>query len=473
MHFPIPSSLLWFALIAPVLPAAEEVRPLHPEGMVELNDNGAWSWFMDERAIVDNGHLIVGSARANGDFGDRGRPGWGNVELAVLDLDSGEVDRIVLHEGLEQDDHNGPGLAVMPDGRYLAPYSKHSTERRLYWRLSKEPGNPYDWDETKSLETPGTEGKQFGGDNVTYTNPFWLSEEPGRVYLFYRGYSHDPNYLVSSNGGEDWEVGGHWLRGRDGYAPYLKFTSNGRDAIHFVATEDHPRNFDNSLYHGFLRGGRLHHSDGRVVAPLHEGLDVETNTWDFTRVFEGGPDRVAWMSDIELDPEGSPVILFTVQRGGEGLPRKQGGDDHRFHLARWNGSEWEQHEVAHAGKRLYSGEDDYTGLGAIDPLDPNHLVISTDADPVTGEPLVSKSDGKRHHELFEGRSDDRGKTWKWTALTRDSEDDNLRPLIPRWDDPDRLAVVWMRGSYTANRGSWTTRVMAAVLERDDDSGGGE
>ena len=28
--------------------------------VIELNDNGAWSWFMDERAIVDGGKLIVG-----------------------------------------------------------------------------------------------------------------------------------------------------------------------------------------------------------------------------------------------------------------------------------------------------------------------------------------------------------------------------------------------------------------------------
>ena len=50
------------------------------------NDNGAWSWFMDERVIVDNGRLIVGSVRAVGRFEDRTNAGWGNVELSVLDL---------------------------------------------------------------------------------------------------------------------------------------------------------------------------------------------------------------------------------------------------------------------------------------------------------------------------------------------------------------------------------------------------
>jgi hypothetical protein len=34
--------------------------------LIQLNDNGAWSWFMDPRVIVDNGKLIVGSVRAIG-----------------------------------------------------------------------------------------------------------------------------------------------------------------------------------------------------------------------------------------------------------------------------------------------------------------------------------------------------------------------------------------------------------------------
>ena len=31
-----------------------QVTLLRPESVMELNDNGAWSWFMDERVIVDH-----------------------------------------------------------------------------------------------------------------------------------------------------------------------------------------------------------------------------------------------------------------------------------------------------------------------------------------------------------------------------------------------------------------------------------
>jgi hypothetical protein len=154
--------------------------------------------------------------------------------------------------------------------------------------------------------------------------------------------------------------------------------------------------------------------------------------------------------------------VFSVQKDGRGLPRGQGGYDHRFHYGRWDGSAWQTHEIAYAGRRLYPGEDDYTGLAAIDPKNVKVIYISTDADPVTGAPLVSAADGRRHRELFRGTTADEGATWSWTPFTANSTVDNLRPIIPKWDDP-RTALVWMRGEYRANRGAWTTAVVALIL----------
>ena len=91
---------------------------------------------------------------------------------------------------------------------------------------------------------------------------------------------------------------------------------------------------------------------------------------------------------------------------------------------------WHHEEIAYAGRRLYASEDDYSGLGALDPNNPNVLYISTDADPVKGTPLISTADGKRHYELFRG---DRGANGKWTftPFTRNS---TLRQSAPA--DPE-------------------------------------
>src|SRR5437899_7350694 len=71
--------------------------------LIQLNDNGAWSWFMDPRVVVDDGKLIVGSVRAVGTFqSGASDPRWGNVEIAVYDLAAKKTATMVLQEHREQ-----------------------------------------------------------------------------------------------------------------------------------------------------------------------------------------------------------------------------------------------------------------------------------------------------------------------------------------------------------------------------------
>ena len=433
--------------------------------LIPLNDNGAWSWFMDERAIVHRDKLLVGSIRSTAQSFREGmsQPEWGHCELAVHDLTTRRTDVVVLHPRFEQDDHDGPALHVLPDGRVLAVYTRHSFERRVFWRVS-ESDDLLQWGPEQVLETPGVDHPPFGGDNVTYSNLFQPSAEGGRVYNYFRSVSHQQNYMFSDDAARSWQYGGMFLKGHQGYAPYFKYATNGVDKIHFVGTEDHPRNFDNSVYHGFVRKGVIHHSDGTVYGPLSRTTEKSGDIWDLTCVYRGDADHVAWVIDLHLDAQGRPVCVFSTQRDGRGLPRGEGGFDHRYHYARWDGAQWVVHEIAYAGRRLYPTEDDYTGLAAIDPQDTSRLYVSTDAHPVTGAPLVSAADGQRHRELFVGVTPDGGATWQWRAVTSDSDADNLRPIVPVWDD-SRVALIWMRGEYLHNQGPWSTRVVAMLDER--------
>ncbi|MGD1155264.1 MAG: BNR-4 repeat-containing protein [Terriglobia bacterium] len=440
---------------------AGQLPPNYVAGsLAQLNDNGAWSWFMDERAIVDKGKLIVGSVRSLGDFAaTQDKPDWGNVEVSVCDLETGHASHVVLHPHFEQDDHDAPAFLGLPDGRYLAVYSKHAVERKVYYRFS-QPGDPLTWSDASVLETPGTD-KRFAGDNVTYSNLFRLPD--GRIYNFYRGFRHDPNYMYSDDNGQTWTYGGRLLRGKGGYSPYLKYAFDHHRTIHFIATEDHPRNYDNSIYHGFLRDGEIHASDGRVIGKLSVSTETALAAWDLTRVFQGDPDNVAWTVDIELDKHNRPYIAFSTQKDGRGLPPGQGGLDLRYYYGRWDGRRWHVHEMAYAGTRLYPFEDDYSGLVALDPQDPNTVFISTNAEPTTGKPLLSAADSQRHYELFRGETHDGGAHWRWQPVTANSTVNNLRPLVPKWKDK-RTALVWMRGpSYANNHGDWTTAVVAVIL----------
>jgi len=438
--------------------AAADVQPLAGiPGAVVLKRNGGWCWYQGPRAIVTRGGELVfttisGDAYAGMEAGDLWASAWrpGSDEVAHFEL----------HDRLERDDHDVAGLLERPDGRLLAVYGKHNTDRLQRWRITREPGDISAWGDESTLDV---------GAGYTYSNVFRLSAEGGRVYNFHRGRQYNPNCTVSGDEGETWSYGWRLLSwgpedfrgdprftGSDGGRPYLRYASNGVDTIHFVTTDDHPRAFDNSIYHGFYRGGKLHNSAGFVVGePGREGHS-DLRPRSFTEVFEGGADRVAWTTDLELDRQGRPYTVFSVQvdgAGGRGRRAAEFGNDHRYWYARFDGRRWHCHEMAHAGTKLYTAESDYTGLVALDPDDPDVVVISTNADPSSGAPLVSKADGKRHWELYRGVTPDHGASWTWTALTRDSELDNLRPLIPAHPGGERI-VLWCRGtlkSYTDYR----------------------
>src|SRR3979409_1188211 len=98
-------------LTADDYPATHVAAPL-----VRLNDNGAWSWFMDPRIIVNDGKLIIGSVRAVGsNQANVSAPRSGNVEISVYDIETGTAKTVVLHPHLEQDDHDAPAFFVRPD----------------------------------------------------------------------------------------------------------------------------------------------------------------------------------------------------------------------------------------------------------------------------------------------------------------------------------------------------------------------
>lgn len=407
-----------------------------------LKTNGGWCWYQDERAIVVDGNVLFGSVA-----GAEGRGAMrGDVEVTSFSLERMEGETFTLHARLQSDDHDVPVLLLRPDGRLLAVFSKHSNDNMMRWRISEEPGRIDSWTD---------EQRQSGEARVTYSNLHQLSGEGGRIYNFHRGFRYNPNYFVSDDGGETFNYGGRLFnRTRPGPAskqgrPYVKYASNGVDTIHFAHTEDHPRDFDNSIYHGFIRGGLLHGSDGRVVGELSGSSETEVGPTDFTQVFKGDPDNVAWIIDLELDDAGNPFLAFSVQKNDSAVKgdRMAGGSDLRYYYARWDGKQWLTHEMAHAGSRLYAPEVDYTGLVALDPYDPDTVYISTDAEPSTGAPLISSKDDTRHYEIFQGKTVDGGKNWEWKPVTADSESDNIRPVIPAWDSSQRV-VLWLRGRFT-------------------------
>ena len=414
--------------------------------------NGAWSWFEGERVVIDASHpagpqVMVSSVSSAASGAERG-----DIDVHWYNTVTAAQGSFELHDQLQSDDHDSAALWVRPDGHYVASYSKHGNDSLIRFRISTSAHDPTSW----SPEFTFNMSRYGATRGSTYSNLYYLPNDDGgngRLYNFNRNNNLDPNILVSSNRGSNWSYGGKLLTEGDiADRPYVRYFSNG-DKIHFITTEEHPGSFATSIYHGYVNDGKLYNSKGTVIdGDLLDGNATAVAPADLTTVFANGTSyggttmNRAWTVDVAIDSTGYPYAIFTARAGDLAT-------DHRFFYARFDGASWSVSELAAAGGFLYSSEDDYTGLAALDPNNPNTLYISTDIDPRNGS-------ATNKYEIYQGETADGGKNWTWIGITEDSAVDNLRPVVPEWDD-EHTALLWMRGNYNAYT-DWDTEVVGII-----------
>ena len=68
------------------------------------------------------------------------------VEIAYFNLADRQVHASSFGQ-IQADDHNTPALLVRPDGKYLAAYANHSTDRLTRTKISAFPGNATAWND--------------------------------------------------------------------------------------------------------------------------------------------------------------------------------------------------------------------------------------------------------------------------------------------------------------------------------------
>ena len=427
---------------------SQTARDLVKGNLIQFNDNGAWCWYQDERAVVDtmSGRLIVGSIANNRGVGGTGRDG--DVDVVFFDFQKRTSQRSLLAKGNSNfsgsDDHNAPAFLIRPDGQYLVFYAGHNNNYSSYYRKYAAGAwgtqQVFDW----SKQRPG--GVNF---QTTYSNLFYLSSE-GRTYNFSRGNNKSPNIMVSTDLGDTWSYGGQLtMNANVGYVNgYLKYWSNGVDRIDFVCTEYHPRDYPTSLYHGYIKNGKSYKSDGTLVdSNILDTLNIPTPV-DFTRVLadstilHGDTMRRCWNIDVQrYDDESIATLVSARANNNEGGSSSAINPDHDFIYCRYDGVKWTSTYLGKAGLKLYASEQDYTGLGALCPNDPNTIYLSTPYDPRDDTNLGV-------HEIFKGVTTDHGATWSWTAITRNSVRDNLRPIVPAWDKKNSV-LLWLRVTYSS------------------------
>jgi rhamnogalacturonyl hydrolase YesR len=393
-------------------------------------DDGSWCWFQDERAVVDteNGKLIIGTANMEE-----------GIDLTIFDINNKTVESRKRFGGLAfSDDHNSPGILVCPDGNYLAlwnhHYDRYNTRYSIYNGKEWTEEMQFDW-----THIPG--GTNF---TICYSNVYYLANEK-RMYNFARANNRAPNFITSDDNGKTWQFGGQiTTNNQGGYNKgYYKYWSNGIDRIDIVLTEKHPREGEKStgtsLYHGYIENHKMHDTKGNVIDEdiyNRENMPIDSN---FTKIFANGTIvngvemTRCWQHDIVKYDNGTIAVLFKARANDDQM-------DHRNFYARYDGNEWQTTYLGKAGARMYSSEQDYTGLGALCPDNPNRIYLSTPYNPADD----GSTPGKR--EIWRGTTSDNGATWAWEAVTANSTVDNFRPIVPKWTE-DKEVLLWFRGTY--------------------------
>jgi PKD repeat protein len=371
--------------------------------------DGAWSWFADPRGVrYDGSHkrTYVGWVAQDGD-----------VKVSAYDHDTLSRTTVVLASRLQVDDHANPAIQVLPDGRLRVYYSAHYGDFMSY-RTTRNPEDITSWDAplTIPVNSPGTKG-------YTYPNPIHLSAE--RVtYLFWRGGNHNPTFSTQADGATTWSPA-RTLVFVSGQRPYIKYDTNGTDAIYFAFTNAHPASVsDVNIYYAAYRAGGIFRANGTRIANL--GTAIAPSQAD--TVYDTS--RKAWVHDIAVDAAGRPVIVFASFASTS---------DHRYMYSRWTGTRWQTSEITAAGSSIsLDGKEPYYSAGiTLDHEDPSTVYLSR---------LISGI-----YEVETWKTTDGGATWSRQAVTSGDTVNNVRPISPRGLIPfsGDMSVVWIRGIYNS------------------------
>ncbi len=391
-----------------------------------LARDGAWTWFNDERVLYDGAGLYIGSIDSKG---------TSRIDYySTIHVQSPfAYQPYPLSSWQSKDDHNNPALLQLASGDLLAAYSKHNLEDVWYTRRGNKKG-PDDWRTVEWSDEQPIEAVA----KTTYNNLFQLTAENGRVFNFMRLVGWNPTLFISGDEGQTWSEPIELIRsGNERTRPYVKYSSNGVDRIDLIFTDAHPRkDNENNVYHIYYQNEAFHKSDGTLIRTLEEVKSQPLLPSDGTRIYAGTEAGRGWVWDLEYDKNGQPVVAFINSVDNEI------GNDLRYRLAHWDNvsKKWTQRQIAFAGTHLYDREEHYAGGIAIDPQNTDVIYLSADVDPATGAP---NSTGR--YQMFRGTLEHG--SWSFEQLTHDAQVDNIRPIVPRGHDFDKIAL-WVQGRYT-------------------------
>jgi hypothetical protein len=383
-----------------------------------ISFDGTWCWFSDPRAIYlpqGDGVVMTGYVTEEG-----------SVASLLYNLKTKQVQQSILNRKLEVDDHNNPAFLQTNDSTVLAFYTKHHNVD-LYMNRAKVKGGLMSWVDADTINPNGKAHlAQFGDDKYTYTNPFVLSGENNRIYLFGRWIGFKPNMSWSDDGGKTW-ADSRVIVARKPYKwanrPYVKYFSDGKEKIHIVFTDGHPRDEKkNSVYYAYYSKGAFFRADGHQICTIDQ-LPFEPK--NATLVYSAKKTKQrAWVFDIAADSLGNPAIAYT---------RYPSTKEHIYHYTWFDGAKWHDREIVNSGKWFpqtpvgkQEREPHYSGGMSIDPNNTHTVYVSREVKSV--------------FEIEMCVLDTLKNSWEFYSVTQNSKTDQVRPFVVR-NVPDGVGTI--------------------------------
>ena len=442
---------LFFSLIALLLPLstlfAEHPSPLPQlpsltgEGAGErlslVASEGAWCWFADPRALhyENEGGTINATYLGYIDV-------HGNVKATQYDWVRHRKTDVLIRSYFQPDDHNNPTFVVLPDERVMIFYTRHTDEPKIWYRISRKPGDITDLGEEKYLAT---------ANNTTYPSPFILSDDPDHIYLCWRGINWHPTIAritqPDANDNCQFDFGPKQIVQSTGARPYAKYQSNGKDKIYLSYTTGHPDNeMPDWLYFNVID---INHGNGPILRDI-KGTQLKkiadgafnvnkqssyASSYPYTIVDKSDNIR-NWVWQVTLDKDENPVIAYPHIDNAK--------TTHVYWYARWTGTEWRRTWVQYGGHAFHQNwnqtERCYSGGMSIDPDNINDLYLS-----IPTKDGAYDKDGV--YEIWRYTIDDEGNVAGSEQITSGSTKNNVRPFIIPGSKNSPLRLGWMNGDY--------------------------
>lgn len=394
----------------------------------EVTSEGAWCWFADPRAL----HYASEDRNINKTY-----IGYidvhGNIKAMQIDWKTNRKEEVLIRSWFQPDDHNNPTFLVLPDGRVMVFYSRHTDEPCFYYRVSREPGDITTLGEEKVIKTR---------NNTTYPSPFILSDDPKHIYLCWRGINWHPTIgrllIPDADGDTNFDWGPYQMVQSTGARPYAKYTSNGKDKVYMTYTTGHPDNeYPNNVYFNEIDINSLKLKDvrGKVLATIQDGPHHVNKQPEYIVAY---PNAVVessnyrnWVWDVALDSLERPAIAMARISADK--------KKHDYYYVKWTGKEWKKTFLAHAGGHFHQTPDTercYSGGMTIDKRHDGQVYASVPVEGKNGTvyeimKYIVRTDGTVGRE----------------AVTRHSRKNNSRPYFISGAEEDSLCLTWMYGDY--------------------------